>query len=320
MTDTIRWGILGASNFALTDMAPAIHAARDCTLAAVASRTPEKAAPFATLAPGLTVHNDYDALLADPNIDAVYIPLPHPLHVPWGIKALEAGKHVLVEKPAAMSAPQIDPFIAARDRTGLVASEAFMIPHHPQWQLTRKLLADGAIGTLQHINATFTYNNASAPKNIRNNADTGGGSLPDIGVYTIGAARLVTGAEPRINHAAITWEGKCEVTTRATASFGDVTAHWLTSMRMDRWQQVTLHGSKGVIRLPCPFNPLGYDAARVILEAGERREETRFPSVNQYVLQVENVAAAIRGDASLLWTLEDAKATQSVIDAIHAAA
>ena len=317
---TVRWGILGAAKFALEHMAPAIHAARGAELVAVASRDVAKVAPFQAFAPRVQALG-YDALLEDPSIDAVYIPLPHPMHVPWGLKALAAGKHVLVEKPAAMTAEEIDPLIAARDETDLIASEAFMIVHHPQWQLARNMIANGDIGTLGHVTANFTYNNASDPGNIRNKADTGGGSLPDIGVYTIGSTRWATQQEPaQIEHARLTFEDGCEVTARAFARFDDFSAHWLTSMRMNNFQEVIFHGETGALRLTCPFNPSVHDQARVILEKGNTRQEHRFPQANHYVLQVENICAAIRGEASLAWTLEDARGTQTVIDAIRQAA
>ena len=322
MTDTIRWGILGASNFARQEMAPAIHAARGHTLAAIASRTPEKAAPFAGLAPGLRVHDGYEALLADPEIDAVYVPLPHTLHVEWGVKALEAGKHVLVEKPVAMHADDIAPLIAARDRTGLVAAEGYMIVHHPQWQFVRGLLADGAVGRLRHVEGVFTYNNAADPGNIRNTAGTGGGALPDIGVYSIGSTRWATGAEPEaVTHADIEWEAGCDVLTRVSARFPGFTAHWVNSMRLLPEQFVLFHGDAGLIRLTAPFNAARFGEAQVEWRGTDGVTHRRsWPGVNQYVLQVEAFGAAIRGEAAFPWTLEDARGTQVAIDMAYAAA
>ncbi|HKK98298.1 MAG TPA: Gfo/Idh/MocA family oxidoreductase, partial [Marivita sp.] len=173
----IRWGILGAAKFAQDQMAPAIHAARDAQLVALATSNSGKAAPFAAIAPGLRVMDSYDSLLADASIDAVYVPLPNSLHVEWTRKALQAGKHVLTEKPIAMQADDIDSLIALRDQTGLQAAEAYMIVHHPQWHDTRRLVQDGVIGDLRRVNATSTYDNSGDPGNIRNAVDTGGGSL-----------------------------------------------------------------------------------------------------------------------------------------------
>ena len=143
MSTPVRWGILGAAKFAREHMGPAIHAARHAELAALATSSPDKAEPFRAFAPGLRLHADYDALLADPEIDAVYIPLPNHLHVDWTLKAIAAGKAVLTEKPIALQAAEIDRIIAARDATGVLAAEAFMIVHHPQWQLVRDWIAEG---------------------------------------------------------------------------------------------------------------------------------------------------------------------------------
>ncbi|MBM2574775.1 Gfo/Idh/MocA family oxidoreductase [Jannaschia sp. Os4] len=318
---TIRWGILGASGFALSDMGPAIHLARGSALVALATRDPAKAAPFEALAPGLRVHGAYDDLLADPEVDAVYVPLPHTMHVEWGVRALEAGKHVLVEKPAAMSAGAIQPLIDARDRSGLVAAEAYMIVHHPQWHRVRALLAEGAVGRLRHVEAVFTYDNSDDPGNIRNAAATGGGALPDVGVYTYGSTRFALGAEPEVIHADIDWEAGCDVVARVSARFPDgVSAHWVNAMRMIREQFILFHGDAGLIRMTAPYNPGRFGEARVEVVTGSRTVVERWPDVNQYVLQVEAFAAAVRGEAAFPWTLEDARGTQAVIDAAYAAA
>ncbi|MCA1777033.1 MAG: Gfo/Idh/MocA family oxidoreductase, partial [Loktanella sp.] len=145
----MRWGVLGAANFAKQHMAPAIHAAKGAELYALATSSPEKAAGFQAFAPGLAIHDSYDALLADPMVDAVYIPLPNHLHVEWSVKALEAGKHVLCEKPMTLAAPEFDQLIAARDKAGKLAAEAFMIVHHPQFARARELVQAGAIGALR---------------------------------------------------------------------------------------------------------------------------------------------------------------------------
>jgi predicted dehydrogenase len=322
MTDPIRWGVLGASSFARRAMAPAIHAAQGHVLMALATRDTAKAAPFAAFAPGLRVHDGYDALLADPEVDAVYIPLPHTMHVEWGVKALEAGKHVLVEKPLAMTEAEIAPLIAARDRTGLQAVEAYMIVHHPQWRFVRGIIDDGVLGTLRHVEGVFTYNNATDPSNIRNLAATGGGALPDIGVYTYGATRWATRSEPEaITHAAIDWEAGCDVVARVSARFPGFTAHWVNSMRLLPEQFMLFHGDRGLIRLTAPFNAGSFAEAEVTWRGTDGVTHRRtWPGLNQYVVQVEAFGAAIRGETPFPWTLEDAAGTQRVIDAVYAAA
>jgi predicted dehydrogenase len=317
---TLRWGILGASSFARRRMAPAMQLARGQTLAAVASRDPARVAGFAEAVPQVRAVAGYEALLDDPEVDAVYVPLPHVLHVEWALRAMEAGKPVLVEKPLALSAPAIDPLIAMRDRTGLLCAEAFMIVHHPQWHRVRALLADGAIGRLRHVEAVFCYNNAGDPENIRNLAAMGGGALPDIGVYAIGATRYATGAEPGAVRAAIEWEAGCDVVSRVDVDFPGFTARWTVSMRMAPWQHVAFHGEAGTLRLTAPFNAGSFSEARLHLRDRSGLKVEAWPEVNQYVLQLEAFAAGVRGAQAFPWTLEEARGTQAVIDAAYASA
>ena len=314
MQKPVRWGIIGAAKFAREQMGPAIHAAKGAELAALATASPEKAAGFRAFCPGIEVHGSYEALLADPGIEAVYIPLPHTLHVPWALKALEAGKHVLVEKPVAMRAAEIDPLIAARDRSGLMATEAYMIVHHPQWQAARKLLSEGAIGKLLNVDAFFSYDNRADPGNIRNRPDTGGGSLPDIGVYTCGSTRWMTGEEPLSVRAEITRENGVEVTTHMRARFPGFGFTGTTSMRMHPRQEMIFHGETGVIRLTAPFNAGLFGEARVELHRGMSVSVERFPSANHYVLQVEAFGRTLRDGAAYPWSLEDARGTQAMLD------
>ena len=326
MTDDIRWGILGASDFARRQMAPAIHRARGNRIVALATRSRPRADPFVAAFGDIAVHDGYDALLADPDVDAVYVPLPHTLHVEWSIRALEAGKHVLVEKPVAMAEAQIAPLIAARDRTGLQCAEAYMIVHHPQWQRARAMLADGVVGRLRHVDAVFAYDNSGDPGNIRNVAATGGGALPDIGVYTYGSTRWATGAEPvEITSSVIDWEAGCDVLARVGARMegpgGAFTAHWVNSMRLLPEQFILFHGEAGLIRLTAPWNPQTFGVARLEWRGrdGVTHSEA-WPAADQYVVQVEAFAAAVRGKAAFPWTLEDAAGTQRAIDMAYAAA
>ena len=317
---TVNWAILGAGKFAREHMGPAIHAASGARLAALATSSAEKAAPFLSLVPDMHVHNSYDAVLDDPTIDAVYVPLPNHLHIEWATKALNAGKHVLSEKPVALKADDINPLIALRDKSGLQASEAFMIAHHPQWHRVRHLLADGAIGDLSHVDGIFTYNNPDR-SNVRYDPSKGGGSLPDIGVYTIGGTRMVTGQDPsEITHTDIEMQGGVDVAARVSARFDGFTAHWMTAMNIHAAQCMTFHGTHGRIQMSAPFNPGKFGEARIELsqEDGATRVE-RWPSTRQYVLQVEAFGAAIKGQGPFAWSLEDAQKTQTVIDAIYAA-
>ena len=316
---TVRWGILGASNFALNRMGPAINAAHGAALVAVASSSAQKVAAFQSYAPAARHVASYEALLADPGVDVVYIPLPNHLHVEWTLKALAAGKHVLTEKPIAMQADEIDALIAARDRTGLVAAEAYMIVHHPQWQRAREWLAAGEIGTLRHVDAQFSFYQDD-PANIRNRPETGGGSLRDIGVYTFGSARFVTGAEPVDLSARVIRENGVEVwaqvATTMQGPLGRFTYNSMTTMRAYNRQCVTFQGDRGMIRLEGgPFNANVHDMAEIELHQGMNRTLIeRFPTVNQYQLQVEAFGRSVRDGAPFAWSLENAKGTQAMID------
>ncbi len=321
MSRPVRWGILGASNFALKHMGPAIHASKGAQLVAIGTSSAAKAAPFAAFAPDICIFTDYDDVLADDGVDAVYIPLPHHLHVEWSMKALRAGKHVLVEKPVALAAEEIDPLIALRDETGLMATEAYMIVHHPQWQKAREIVQSGALGRLTHVEGVFTYNNAADTTNIRNDPKRGGGGLPDIGVYTYGSTRFVTGQEPiEITQADLTFENGVDVFASVGARFDGFTGHWVNSMRMHPFQDMLFHGDRGWLRLTAPFNPQVFGEAKIELRVDDREETFRFPAVNQYVLQVEAFCRSVRDGADYPWQLEDARGTQAMIDAVYAKA
>ena len=320
MSKPVQWGVLGAAKFAREHMARAIHASDGAEFAALATSSPEKAAPFQAFQPGLRVHDSYDALLADPQIEAVYIPLPNHMHVEWALKALDAGKHVLCEKPLAMAASAFDQVIAKRDATGLLAAEAFMIVHHPQWQKAKELYESGVLGKLILVDGVFSYDNSSEPGNIRNKPATGGGSLPDIGVYTFGSARYVTGEEPTAVQPRIRRENGVDVFAHVTADFPSFRYSSITSMRMALRQEMVFHGDKGVMRLTAPFNAAVFDQAELTLDKpGMARETWRWPGVNHYVNQVENFTAAIRDGAIYPCPLEFSKGTQTMIDMVWAA-
>ncbi|MGB8622657.1 MAG: Gfo/Idh/MocA family oxidoreductase [Paracoccaceae bacterium] len=321
MSDPIRWGVLGAAKFAEEHMAPAIHAARGAKLAAIATRSPEKAAGFRSFCPDISVHDSYDALLSDPQIDAVYIPLPNSMHVEWTKKALEAGKHVLCEKPIAMKADEIDELIALRDRSGLLAAEAYMIVHHPQWQRVRELLADGAVGRLRHVNGIFSFDNSGDPGNIRNKPETGGGGVRDIGVYTFGSTRFATGQEPQDVAAVLTLENGVDVKAEVSAQFDGFSFFSVLSMRMQPWQEMLFHGTEGVIRLSAPFNAGVFGEARIEHRRGGGPTQVEiFPAANQYVLQVEAFCRSVRDGVPYACPLEFSRGTQAMIDRVFDAA
>ncbi|MBN8630333.1 MAG: Gfo/Idh/MocA family oxidoreductase [Rhodobacterales bacterium] len=322
MMKPVRWGVLGAARFAREHMAPAIHAAEGAEFAALATSDPAKAAGFQAFCPSLTVHASYEALLADPSIDAVYIPLPNHMHVEWTLKTLAAGKHVLTEKPIALKAREIDQIIAARDRTKLLAAEAYMIVHHPQWQRAKEWFEAGEIGDLVHADVAFSFN-LTDPGNIRNRPDAGGGSLRDIGVYTFGSMRFVTGAEPVDVAARIHRDNGVDTFAQVAAVMegprGRFTYGSMTSMRMYNRQVATFQGTRGMIRLEGgPFNANVNDLAEVELhQNGNRVTVERFPTANQYKLQVEAFGKTVREGVPYPCPLEFVRGTQAMMDRVY---
>lgn len=319
--EPVNWGVLGAARFARQHMARAIHEAEGARLHALATSDPAKAEGFRAFAPDLKLHDSYDALLADSQIEAVYIPLPNTLHVEWSLRAARAGKHVLTEKPIAMKAEEIDALIAVRDSTGLLVTEAFMIVHHPQWQRARQLVAEGAIGRILHADAAFSYDNRADPGNIRNRPETGGGSVPDIGVYAYGSVRWATGAEPVALASRIRWENGIDVMAQVMGEMegpaGRFTFGAMTSMRLPPRQEVVLQGERGLIRMTGPFNAGVFAEAQLhMLRPGRPDHVERFPGVRQYRNQVEAFCRTVRTGAPFPWTLEDARGTQAMIDLV----
>jgi predicted dehydrogenase len=235
------------------------------------------------------------------------------------VKALHAGKHVLAEKPIAMQAKDFDNLIAARDASGRLAAEAYMIVHHPQWQRARQMVADGAIGRVIHITGGFSYDNSDDPQNIRNQAAMGGGGLRDIGVYVLGSARYVMGAELENISAKIRLESGFDTFASMQGNMGEATYSAYVSTRMHPHQEMVFHGSEGVLRLTAPFNANIFGEARIELHQpnlGLRVE--KFPAANHYVQQVEAFGHSIRTGAAFPWTLEQARGTQEAIDKVLA--
>ncbi len=315
----VRWGILGAAKFAREFMGPALALTPGGHLAALATSDQTKAQAFRAFAPGLRVHDGYEALLADPDIDAVYIPLPNRLHVEWSLKAMRAGKHVLCEKPMTMLAGEFDQLIAARDAAGVLAAEAFMIVHHPQWQRVRQLLQEGAVGRLWRIDGAFSFNNRDLG-NIRNQAGMGGGGLRDIGVYVMGSTRFATGLEATDVQARIQWENGVDVYAAITAKFGDADYVNFTSIRMHLRQEMTFHGDQGILRLPVPFNPRVFGEARLELHRGMETVTERWPAANHYELQVAAFNRTVREGGIYPCPLEFSRGTQLMMDAAFASA
>lgn len=319
MTKPVGWGILGAARIAETALSPAIALARNAHLVALGTAHPAKAAAIAAQHPGLRLHDSYQAVLDDPEVEAVYIPLPNHLHVEWTERALRASKHVLCEKPIALNAAEIDGLIALRDETGLLAAEAFMVLHHPQWHHARDRIAAGDIGTLRHIEGAFTYNNPD-PANYRNQTGTGGGGLRDIGVYPTITARFASGAEPTRLRADIEFDGEIDTFARVWADFPGFTMSFYCGMRQSLRQEMVFHGTDGWLRLTAPFNTRSFGDTTVELRHNNGHIEiARFNAADQYVLMVEAFGTALRGGAAFGCPLEFSRGNQAMIDTIFAA-
>jgi predicted dehydrogenase len=296
------------------------------SIAAIASRDLAKARAVATQLDIPTAYGSYEELLADPNIDAIYNPLPNQLHVPWTIKAAEAGKHVLSEKPIAMSADEARTLLAVRERTGVLIGEAFMIRSHPQWLRVRALMDEGRIGTLRSVAAYFSYFNTD-PANIRNQPETGGGALYDIGCYCIQSARYAFGAQPTRVCGLIDRDPQLgtDRLTSALLDFPAGQAIFTSSTQLVPYQRVQLFGTKGRIEIEIPFNAPPDRPTRLFIDdgsdiTGARIVTETFPVVDQYTLQGDAFSRAILEGTPVPVSLEEGIANMAVIDAIFASA
>ncbi|SNY90057.1 Predicted dehydrogenase [Cohaesibacter sp. ES.047] len=318
----IRWGILSTAKIARENLVPAMQAARNGNVQAVASRSQDSADTFAKHFGIPTAYGSYDALLSSDEVDAIYIPLPTSQHVEWTIKALQAGKHVLCEKPVSLHAKEIDAIIEAQKTSGCVMSEAFMVTYHPQWLKVKELLASGAIGTLRHIQGVFTYYNVD-PDNMRNQVSLGGGGLPDIGVYPTVTARFATGKDPVRARASIVRDPDfgTDIYANCQYDFGSFDMTFYCATQLANRQSMVFHGDNGCIEVTAPFNAQLYEGVDVILHDRAHLEEQvwKFRGMNQYQLQVEAFADKIEGKDVELFSLESSKRNQAAIDALYAA-
>jgi len=316
----LKFGILSTAKIGKEHLIPAIVNASNASLTAISSRKLSNAKKLADHFGAPIAFGSYEEMLASEEIDAVYIPLPTSHHIEWSIKAANAGKHVLCEKPVSLKAKDIKKLISARDKNKVIVSEAFMVTYHPQWQKVKDLLAKGAIGTLRHIDASFTYFNTD-PKNMRNMPELGGGALPDIGVYPTVAARFATGLEPERVQASVEFDPKMKTDRYANilAEFPGFNMTFYVSTQMGNRQTMVFHGDKGFIELSAPFNSNLYegDEVRVHNSGHNETKVFRFTGVNQYVLEIEAFARAVAGKKQHLFSLEESVLNQRVIDAIY---
>ena len=322
----VRWGVLGVAGIATRKVIPAMQKGQWSTVTAIASRDAAKARNAAAALGIAKAYGSYDALLEDPEVDAVYNPLPNHLHVPWTIRAAEAGKHVLCEKPIALSAAEARQLLDVRDRTGVKIQEAFMVRTHPQWIRTRDLIREGRIGEIRAILGVFSYFNAD-PSNIRNIPDMGGGALMDIGCYLVNTSRFLFGREPRHVTGAVERDPALG-TDRLTSMLLDYGGAHLVgtcSTQMVYYQRMQIFGTRGLIDIRIPFNAPNDRPSGIVVDPGADlygggQEGIEFAVCDQYTIQGDLFSKAIIDTTDVPEPLEDAVRNMECMEAIFRSA
>jgi len=322
MERRIRWGVLGVANIAVKKVIPGMKACVRSEVAAIASRDLGKAERAAQNLGIAKAYGSYEDLLADPAIDVIYNPLPNHLHVPWSTKAAQAGKHVLCEKPIAMSSAECRDLIAVRDRTGVKIGEAFMVRTHPQWLRTREIVRSGRIGELRSILGFFSYNNTN-PENIRNIEAYGGGGVMDIGCYPITISRWMFGEEPVHVDSVVERDPVMKTDRLASAlmEFPSGQSIFTCSTQLVPYQRMQFFGTKGRVEVEIPFNAPPDRPCRVFIDDGSDLsgggiEEEYFVSCDQYAIQADAFSRAVQEDGRVPVPLEDALANMEVIEKV----
>jgi predicted dehydrogenase len=322
----VRWGVLGAANIAIEKVIPAMMRSARSRVVAIASRSEAKAIGAAKRLGIPRAHGSYEALIADPEIEAIYNPLPNHLHVPWSIRAADAGKHVLCEKPVALSAAEATELRAVRDRTGVLIGEAFMVRTHPQWLEAHRIVNSGRIGELRLVSGHFSYFRRDS-NDIRSRPEFGGGALMDIGCYPITLSRWLFGAEPVEVVAQVERDPDFGVDRLASAlmRFPNGQATFACSGQLAPFQRMEIFGTRGRIEVEIPFNAPPDRSCRIFVDDGSAlgglaAETIEFPVVDQYTLQADQFSEAIRGKGSVPVSIDDAVANMAVIDALFRSA
>ncbi|MET3927960.1 Gfo/Idh/MocA family oxidoreductase [Devosia sp. 2618] len=322
-TKKIRWGILSTANIGMQKVTPGIMASPHSEVVAIASRDLGKARAAADQLGIPKAYGSYEELFADPDIDAIYNPLPNHLHVPMTVAAAKAGKHVLCEKPIALNAAEAE--LLRECPPDRIVLEAFMVRFHPQWLRAREIIRSGELGEVRAINAVFTYFNDD-PANVRNQADIGGGGIMDIGCYPITAARFLFEAEPK-RVVSLVERDETFGTDRLASVLADFGAgrqlNFVCSTQAAGHQRVQVLGSKAKLEIIIPFNAPQNERTAITVDTGApfdgslaRREV--LPASDQYTEQAEAFALAVLGEKPLPWGIDDAIASMRVIDAVFA--
>ena len=322
----VRWGVLSTASIAVDKVIPGIQKATGCEVVAIGSRDGARARDVAGRMGIERAHDSYEALLADADVDAVYIPLPNHLHQRWTIAAARAGKHVLCEKPLALTADEAQGMVDACRDAGVLLMEAFMYRLHPSWTRVRELIAGGRIGRLRAVDSWFSFFNDD-PANIRNIREAGGGALYDVGCYCVNLSRMLFGSEPQRVEAAIVRDPASGVDTLTSGllAFGDGVATFGCSTRTEPDQRVDIYGSTGRISIGIPFNIPPDRPTRVFLTAGgdppvaPATETLVFDTADPYTVEAERFAAAVRAGGPVPTPPDDAVANLRVIERLFAA-
>jgi predicted dehydrogenase len=318
----VKWGILSTSAFAQTKLLPGLRRCAHVEVVAIASRDLARAR---TVAAGLGIpraYGSYEELLADPEVEVIYNPSPNHLHVPWSIKALEAGKHVLCEKPIGLDAAQAAELLAVSRRyPRQKIMEAFMYRLHPQWQRAVQIVREGGVGDPLVVQSLFSYFNEDAG-NVRNQAGAGGGALLDIGCYNISLSRLVFGSEPRRVLGLIDTDPRFQTDriSSAVLDFGQRTSSFTCATQLQPYQRVHILGAEGRIEIEIPFNAPPDRPCRLWHGCGDRVDEIVFEVCDQYTIEGDAMSRAILDDTPVPTPLEDAVANMRTIDAVFASA
>jgi predicted dehydrogenase len=322
----VKWGVLGAASIAVRKVIPGMQKGEWSEVVGIASRDVTKAQAAASSLKIDKAYGSYEELLADPQIEAVYNPLPNHLHVPWSIKAAEAGKHVLCEKPIALNAAEARTLLVARDRHGVKIGEAFMVKTHPQWLRTRELVREGRIGELRVIVGAFSYFNRN-PANVRNKPEWGGGGLLDIGCYAITMSRFMFGAEPLRVSGLLERDPEFGTDRLASAilEFSGGQSVFTCGTQMVPYQRMQFLGTKGRIEIEIPFNSPVSQPTRIFTDdgsdpAGAGIKTETILECDQYTIQGDAFSKAIRESTNVPVPLEDAIANMEVIDAMFRSA
>ena len=314
----VRWGVLSTANIGLEKVLPAMQKGEYCEITAMASQNLERGKAAATQLGIPQAYGSYEELLADDNIDAVYIPLPNHLHVPWTKKALEAGKHVLCEKPIGLNTAEAEDLLAcAKKHSQLKVMEAFMYRHHPQWLKAQQLVNEGKIGNLLNIHSFFSYYNAD-PANIRNMAEIGGGGLMDIGCYCISLARFIFNSEPQrvLGEMEYDPEFKTDRLCSGQLDFGDQSSTFTCATQLTSYQRVNIFGTEGRIEIEIPFNAPPDQPCRIWHQQDEKLEEITFELCDQYTIQGDLFSQAILNKTEVPTPLVDSVKNMRVLDAV----